>query len=92
MSDWMTRRAEMTKVVEQHLIRYGGDRFPDYFVERAAGSYVYDDEGRPILDFTSGQMCSTLGHNHPDVVAKVEAYLKGARTESEHWPLRAGKN
>src|SRR5437899_1946329 len=68
MSDWMARRAEMTKIVEQHLIRYGGGPFPDYFVERAAGSYVYDDAGRRILDFTSGQMCSTLGHNHPDVV------------------------
>ena len=71
MSDWMARRAEMTKIVEQHLIRYGGGPFPDYFVERAAGSYVYDDAGRRILDFTSGQMCSTLGHNHPDVVAAV---------------------
>jgi len=28
---------------------------------------------------------------HPDVVAKVEAYLKAARTESKEWPLRAGK-
>ena len=32
MSGWMARRAEMTKVVEQHLIRYGCGRFPDYFV------------------------------------------------------------
>src|SRR5262245_11880129 len=28
---------------------------------------------------------------HPDVVAKVEEYLKTARTESKEWPLRAGK-
>ena len=28
---------------------------------------------------------------HPEVVAKVEAYLKTARTESKEWPLRAGK-
>ncbi len=27
---------------------------------------------------------------NPDVVAKIEAYLKTARTESEHWPMRAG--
>lgn len=25
---------------------------------------------------------------HPEVVAKIEAYLKAARTESEYWPLR----
>jgi len=29
--------------------------------------------------------------DHPDVVAKIEAYLKTARTESEHWPMRPGK-
>jgi len=28
---------------------------------------------------------------HPEVVAKVETYLKTARTESKEWPLRAGK-
>lgn len=26
--------------------------------------------------------------DHPDIVAKMEAYLKTARTESEKWPLR----
>ena len=25
---------------------------------------------------------------HPDVVAKIDAYLAGARTDSQHWPLR----
>jgi 2,2-dialkylglycine decarboxylase (pyruvate) len=52
------------------MIRYIGD-FPPFFVERAEGSYVYDDHGRRILDFTSGQMCATLGHNHPEVVAAI---------------------
>jgi arylsulfatase A-like enzyme len=28
---------------------------------------------------------------HPDIVAKIEAYLATARTESEHWPIRKGK-
>ena len=28
---------------------------------------------------------------HPDVVAKIEAYLNTARTESSHWPMTAGK-
>lgn len=28
---------------------------------------------------------------HPDVTAKLEAYLKGARTESKHWPVPPGK-
>ena len=28
---------------------------------------------------------------HPDVVAKIEAYLATARTESDQWPMQAGK-
>jgi arylsulfatase A-like enzyme len=33
----------------------------------------------------------SLADQHPEVVAKIEAYLKSARTESEHWPLRPAK-
>jgi arylsulfatase A-like enzyme len=29
---------------------------------------------------------------HPDVIARAEAYLRQARTESENWPLRAAPN
>jgi 2,2-dialkylglycine decarboxylase (pyruvate) len=46
-----------------HLIRYGG-RFEPLIIERAEGSFVYDADGRAILDFTSGQMSSLLGHGH----------------------------
>ncbi|MBL8958533.1 MAG: aminotransferase class III-fold pyridoxal phosphate-dependent enzyme, partial [Gemmatimonadetes bacterium] len=53
-----------------HLIRYGG-RFEPLIIERAEGSYVYDADGRAILDFTSGQMSSLLGHGHPEVAAVV---------------------
>ena len=28
---------------------------------------------------------------HPDVVARIEAYLKTARTESEQWPIKAAR-
>ncbi|MBP6018596.1 MAG: aspartate aminotransferase family protein [Burkholderiaceae bacterium] len=54
----------------EYLLRYGGDVFPNLFC-KARGSVVYDDTGREILDFTSGQMCATLGHNHPEVVKAV---------------------
>ena len=53
------------------MIRYIGD-FPRFFIERAEGAYIFDDRGRRILDFTSGQMCATLGHNHPEVVAAIQ--------------------
>jgi 2,2-dialkylglycine decarboxylase (pyruvate) len=55
----------------QHLIRYGGDAYPE-IVEKAAGCYVEDAAGKRILDFTSGQMCATVGHNHPNIVAAIK--------------------
>ena len=56
--------------VERHVMRYGA-AFAPRIIERAAGCYVYDEDGRAILDFTSGQMSAVLGHSHPDVVATV---------------------
>ncbi len=55
----------------EHLIRYGGDAYPE-IVEKAQGCYVYDAAGKKILDFTSGQMCATVGHNHPNIVAAIK--------------------
>lgn len=54
-----------------HLVRYGGE-FSPVLIHRAKGSYLYDQNGRAILDFTSGQMCATLGHNHPAVVEAIQ--------------------
>jgi 2,2-dialkylglycine decarboxylase (pyruvate) len=56
-----------------HLIRYGG-RFESMIIERAEGSFVHDADGRAILDFTSGQMSSLLGHGHPEIAAVVADY------------------
>jgi len=54
------------------LIRYGGD-FIDGVVQRASGSFVETVDGQRVLDFTAGQICATVGHNHPRVVAAIEA-------------------
>ncbi len=54
----------------QNLIRYGGDVYPA-IVEKAQGCYVWDATGKKVLDFTSGQMCATVGHNHPNIVAAI---------------------
>lgn len=64
-------KERLSEAAERHLIRYAGDFLP-VLIERASGSYIYDDRGRAILDFTSGQMCATLGHNHPAIVAAIE--------------------
>jgi 2,2-dialkylglycine decarboxylase (pyruvate) len=63
--------------VRKHLVRYGG-RFEPLIIERAEGCFVYDADGRAILDFTSGQMSALLGHCHPEireVVARHAARL-----------------
>jgi 2,2-dialkylglycine decarboxylase (pyruvate) len=56
---------------EKHLIRYGG-AFEPAIIERAKGSFVYDAQDRPILDFTSGQMSALLGHSHPKIVEAIQ--------------------
>ena len=57
-----------------HLIRYGS-AFEKLIIERAEGNYVYDADGRAILDFTSGQMSALLGHSHPDIVSTVNKQM-----------------
>ena len=56
---------------ESLLIRYGGG-FVDGVVQRASGSFLELADGRRVLDFTAGQICATIGHNHPRVVAAIE--------------------
>ncbi|MEZ5876640.1 MAG: aspartate aminotransferase family protein [Tepidamorphaceae bacterium] len=59
----------------KHLTRYSPGDFEHLIVERAEGSFVYDADGRAILDFTSGQMSAVLGHTHPDIVATVNRQM-----------------
>src|SRR5512132_3914892 len=66
----MSEAVEGGEDFRRHLIRYGGDMYPE-IVEKAQGCYVYDATGKKILDFTSGQMCATVGHNHPNIVAAI---------------------
>lgn len=54
----------------RHLLRYGAT-FAPFVAERAHGSFVEDAGGRRVLDFTSGQMSSILGHSHPEIVEVV---------------------
>ncbi|MGV2287986.1 aspartate aminotransferase family protein [Trinickia sp. YCB016] len=61
---------DLRAAAKEFLVRYGGDTFPNLF-RSARGAIVVDDTGREILDFTSGQMCATIGHNHPAIVAAV---------------------
>jgi 2,2-dialkylglycine decarboxylase (pyruvate) len=72
-SDSLPAAAAMTPDdLAKNLIRYGGSFLP-CLIERASGAYVYDQNGRALLDFTSGQMSAILGHDHPEIVAAMKA-------------------
>ena len=59
---------------ERFLIRYA-HHFAPFTVARASGAWIETNDGRRILDFTSGQICSTIGHNHPRIVAAIQQSL-----------------
>ena len=60
--------------VSDHVMRYG-PMFEKRIIERAEGSFIYDNSDAPIMDFTSGQMSSVLGHSHPKIVETVQTQI-----------------
>jgi 2,2-dialkylglycine decarboxylase (pyruvate) len=54
----------------KHLLHYGCE-FANFVPVRASGCWLYDAGGARMLDFTSGQMSSILGHSHPEVLATI---------------------
>ena len=62
-------RAEALKKAGEYLVKTSllSDIVPAAdgpIIDHAAGSTMWDIEGRAYLDFNSGQMCSALGHNN----------------------------
>ncbi|MEE9285293.1 MAG: aminotransferase class III-fold pyridoxal phosphate-dependent enzyme [Dehalococcoidia bacterium] len=49
--------------------------YPTY-ITRANGPYLYDADGRRIVDFMCGSMGLPLGHNHPGIRAAVRRQLQ----------------
>ncbi len=68
---------QLREAARKHLIRYGQGDVDRLYVS-SRGATVRDDEGREILDFTSGQMCATLGHSHPAIVRAIQAGAEDA--------------
>ena len=64
----------MTDPRERFLVRYAGG-FAPFVVARAEGAWVETVDGRRVLDFTSGQICSTIGHNHPRIADAIRQAL-----------------
>ncbi len=59
---------------QRFLIRYSRG-FAPFTVTRASGAWLETTDGQRILDFTSGQICATIGHNHPRIVEAVQQSL-----------------
>ncbi len=63
-------QSAFTARVNKNLLHYGCE-FASFVPERASGCWLYDAEGRKMLDFTSGQMSAILGHSHPEIHATI---------------------
>jgi len=46
-------------------------RIFNFVADRAEGSYIYTDDGKKLLDFTSGIGVTNTGHCHPKVVEAI---------------------
>ncbi|MGH3910247.1 MAG: diaminobutyrate--2-oxoglutarate transaminase, partial [Pseudonocardiaceae bacterium] len=44
--------------------------------DRATGSWMYDEEGKPYLDFFAGAGALNYGHNHPELKRALIEYLE----------------
>ncbi|BEI87859.1 uncharacterized protein CcaverHIS019_0105770 [Cutaneotrichosporon cavernicola] len=67
--------ADFWKVANSKLIRYGG-QWSAVRIVRAQGTVMWDESGKRVLDWTSGQMSSVLGHGHPEIVQVVDEYMR----------------
>ncbi|OAL06925.1 PLP-dependent transferase [Phaeosphaeriaceae sp. SRC1lsM3a] len=73
-SEWRRRLPSTRRSAETYLMHTGVPPSPTV-IARAQGTRLYTTDGREILDFTSGQMSSLLGHSHPEVVEVVRKYV-----------------
>ena len=59
---------------ERHVPRGLANTHP-IFIDRAAGTRVWDVDGKEYLDFTSGIGVLNTGHRHPRIVSAVQEQL-----------------
>ena len=70
MGDTTDSNSAFHRRANRHLLHYGCE-FATFVPVRASGVYLYDESGARMLDFTSGQMSSILGHSHPEILATI---------------------
>ncbi|TCN19794.1 diaminobutyrate--2-oxoglutarate transaminase [Sinorhizobium americanum] len=62
-------------VHESNVRRYGRS-FPTVFT-RAIGATIWDETGKPYIDFLVGSGALNYGHNHPKILGPAVEYLAG---------------
>jgi 4-aminobutyrate aminotransferase len=45
-------------------------------IVQASGTYVWDENGKKFLDFTSGVAVTNVGHNHPLVIERAKSQME----------------
>ncbi len=79
VSDARARSGETFELASRHLDPSLVDVLAILGFDReyvsARGSYLFDADGRAYLDFHTGEGFASLGHNHPDIRAVLEATL-----------------
>lgn len=69
---------EMSTLYErcQKVMPAVGNRATTLGVTRGEGCYLYDENGRKILDFASGVAVCNIGHNHKEVIEAAEKQMR----------------
>jgi 4-aminobutyrate aminotransferase len=77
MADQTLSYKELLGKVKTNLAPSLAEDWPELPAVRAEGVYLYTEDGREYMDFTSGIGVTNLGHNHPKVLnAAVEQMKK----------------
>ncbi|MCP5026699.1 MAG: aspartate aminotransferase family protein [Actinomycetia bacterium] len=74
---------ELLTRADESLFHHGGP-FSDLLVERASGCVIVGRDGTEYLDFTSGQLCATFGHNRSELRDAIMDSFDRAVHSSSH--------
>ncbi|WP_420552932.1 aspartate aminotransferase family protein [Tenacibaculum aiptasiae] len=64
--------------MKNDFLKYQGQTTPHPLaieISKAEGSYIYDSNGKKMLDFVAGVSANSLGHSHPKVTQAIKNQL-----------------
>ncbi|KAB1159963.1 aspartate aminotransferase family protein [Tenacibaculum aiptasiae] len=64
--------------MKSDFLKYQGQTTPHPLaieISKAEGSYIYDSNGKKMLDFVAGVSANSLGHSHPKVTQAIKNQL-----------------